>query len=172
MPGSHTDATGGLQSGSSMSDMVAGLASDKWLDRHAAEVGLLSLGRSAVPTLVDCLDSTSAQVRRGAAKVLKGVAGIADPSVAVALARALVDNDGGVRWLAADALIAMGPKSIGPVLRLLVQRGDSPWAQEGAHHVLRQLAVPQTNAVVHALEDHFPELTVPVAANAALNALA
>jgi len=148
--------------------LLARLASDRWADRRAAEDELEGLGMAAVPALVDCLRSDSDGVRWGAVKVLGE---IGDPSAISALVEALEDPDAGVRWLAAQALISVGPSAFLPLLRQLVTGADSHWLQEGAHHVLRGLQTSTVRPVVRALEDRFPSLTVPVAANEALKAL-
>lgn len=150
-------------------ELVARLGSEWWADRRAAEDGLQKLGTAVVPALINCLLTGPDQVRWGAAKVLGE---IADPSATLALVEALDDTNGGVRWIAAQALIAAGPGALVPLLRRLITRADSPWLQEGAHHVLRGLATPTVSPVIRALEDRFPALTVPVAANEALKALA
>ena len=121
-----------------------------------------------MPALTDALTSRSELVRWGAAKVLGD---IANPSSAEALVRALEDEDGGVRWLAAQGLIAIGPGALRPLCRRLLAASDSPWLHEGAHHVLRAIGTPVAIPVVHALEGHFPALTVPTTASEALKRL-
>lgn len=52
---------------------------------------------------------------------------------------ALIDlmetDDAGVRWKAAETLASLGKASLVPVLRALVDKSDSRWLLEGAHHV-------------------------------------
>ena len=155
-------------SGADVAELLARRARDRWPDRRDAADGLENLGTAAVPALVDCLRSDSDGVRWGAVKVLGE---IGDPSAISALVEALEDPDAGVRWLAAQALISVGPNAFLPLLRQLVTGADSHWLQEGAHHVLRGLQTSTVRPVVQALEDRFPSLTVPVAANEALKAL-
>lgn len=141
------------------------LGSGRWADRRGAEDALRDIGPAAVPSLVNALHGGSDEVRWGAVKVLGE---IADPSAAPALIEALEDTNGGVRWLAAQALVAVGASAVVPLLRRLLSRADSPWLQEGAHHVLRSLGTPALSPVIRALEDRFPGLTVPLVANEAL----
>ena len=148
--------------------LITQLANDRWAERRAAEDGLRKAGPAAVGPLTAALRSDSDRLRWGAAKVLGE---LRDASAAPALAESLEDEDGGVRWLAAQGLIAIGQPAVVPVLRRLLSRADSPWFQEGAHHVLRGLATPAISPVIHALEARFPEMTAPVAANEALKAL-
>ncbi len=99
-----------------------------------------------------------------------------DPAAAPALVEALRDAQSGVRWLAAEGLIALGPSGLEPLLQALVKHSDSAWLREGAHHVLRDLARGNLEKVVRpvltALEDIEPSLEVPWAAEAALDAMA
>jgi len=151
-----------------LNTLIAGLGSNSWSERRVAEDGLVRFGPDAIPALITALRSPRSQVRWGAAKVLGS---IGSDSAASALATTLEDSDGGVRWLAADGLIAMGPKAAIPVLRELETRPNSPWLQEGAHHVLRALKLPATKSVIRALEGRFPEMTVPVEAYKAMRDL-
>jgi HEAT repeat protein len=149
--------------------LVQLLRSPRWRDRIAGERGFERAGPDAIPELVFCLTHPDDQVRWGAAKVLRS---LPDARAAGALAAALEDMNGGVRWLASDALIAIGPAGVTAVLRRLISHADSPWLQEGAHRVLSAVGGAQTAPVIRALEAHFPEMTVPVAASSALRLLA
>jgi HEAT repeat protein len=88
------------------------------------------------------------------------------------MVRALEDESFGVRWLAAEGLIAMGQAGIPSLLRALMVRSDSPWLRAGAHHVLRSLAENPLHQylapVLAALDDVEPTLAVPIAAHDAL----
>ncbi len=149
-------------------EYITQLASDRWLDRVSAEQALRGMRAAAVPALTGALSTGPDQVRWGAARVLGD---IADPASGAALVTALEDSAGGVRWLAAKGLIAIGPAAILPLLRQLLTRADSPWLQEGAHHVLMGLATPTLSPVIRALEERFPALAVPVAASEVLKEL-
>ena len=80
------------------------------------------------------------------------------PTVAVVerLVTALEDEESGVRWAAAAALIDCGEAALVPLLNALVAQADSTWLREGAHHVFsstRSLKVQQATAdVVKALK--------------------
>jgi HEAT repeat protein len=144
------------------------LESERWFDLRMAETALRDLGPRAIPALVRTLETGSSQARWCAAKVLGD---IADARATEALVAALEDEDGGVRWLAAAALVAIGPSVVVPLLRRLLWRADSPWTQEGVHHVLRSMRTPTLAPVITALEGRFPALAVPVAAHEALKRL-
>ncbi len=148
--------------------LVAALGSDRWGDRRRAEDQLRQLRAAAVPALIEALSSEASHVRWGAAKVLGEIR--ATPAVEK-LVLSLEDEDGGVRWLAATSLIAIGKSSLIPLLRRILRRPDSPWLQEGTHHVLRGVQDDATQPVLAALESHYPAEAVPPAVNDALAAL-
>jgi HEAT repeat protein len=105
------------------------------------------------------------------ARACRELAALRDPAAIPALLDALEDEDGGVRWLAAVALIELREAAVIPLLERLLQRVESPWFREGAHHVLRSLVTPTLTPVVEALTKPFPEESVPLAVNEALKAL-
>lgn len=153
--------------------LIAQLASDDGLVRVNARQSLVTIGAPAVALLIEALRDANRQVRWEAAKALSE---IVDPAAAPALARALQDREFGVRWLAAEGLIVLGSRGLVPVLRALVEGSDSIRLRQGAHHVLHDLArrgdlTQVLQPVLAALEGIEPSLQVPVAAEAALEAL-
>ena len=78
------------------------------------------------------------------------------PEVVERLVAALEDEESGVRWAAAAALIDCGDAALTPLLHALISQADSTWLREGAHHVFsntRSLKVQQATAdVVTALK--------------------
>jgi HEAT repeat protein len=170
--GSHASALARRQY-ESTSSAIADLARDDTLVRVHARDWLVGIGGPAVPALIEALADPNRQVRWDAAKALSQ---IADPAAAPALVRALRDRGFGIRWLAAEGLIALGSKGLVPLLRALIQHSDSVWLRQGAHHVLHDLAKRDLKDVLQpvlaALEGIEPSLTVPLAARAALEALA
>ena len=106
----------------------------------------------------------------------KALCGIADPLAASALVNALDDRDGDVRWLAAEGLAALGRDGLQPLLAALLQRAESCWFCEGAHHVCHTLVKrkklgPILRPVLAALKQSEPEVAVPPAAYTALSRL-
>ncbi len=75
-----------------------------------------------------------------------------------------------MRWLAAEGLIRMRKASLKPIFQALIERSDSKWLREGAHHVLHALAKSglddRVAPVLAALEGIEPTATVPNAAGA------
>ena len=133
----------------------------------------MSLGKPAVPSLIQLLSHRTPHVRWEAAKALGG---IADPIAASALVSALDDPDGDVRWLAAEGLAALGRDALQPLLAALIQRARSGGLCEGAHHVCRVLARKKRlgsilRPVLAALEQSEPEAAAPLAAYTALSRL-
>lgn len=154
--------------------LIATLAGNDGLERQRARESLVDIGKPAVAALIEVLAAPDSNyhTRWEAAKALSD---LEDPEAASVLVNALEDEDFGVRWLAAEGLIAMGRDGLAPLLEALVKRSDSASLREGAHHVLRMLNKGDLHAqigpVLAALEDVEPILEVPVATHAALDAL-
>ena len=132
----------------------------------------MTLGHPAVGPLIPLLDDGHDHVRWEAAKSLGE---IGDPAVAPALVKTLEDRDAGVRWLAAEGLIRMRRAGLPALFHALIERPDSVWLREGAHHVLHALAkhglADRVSAVLAALEDIEPEAAIPAAARKALDSV-
>jgi len=116
--------------------LAADLASLSPVARRNARKALVAIGKLAVPSLIRLLSHRKPLVRWEGAKSL---CGIADPLAASALVNALDDRDGDVRWLAAEGLAVLGQESLQPLLAALIQRAESCWFCEGAHHVCHTL---------------------------------
>jgi hypothetical protein len=169
-PGSSPSMESGPEA---VGSLTAQLASDDGLVRVNARQSLVAIGAPAVASLIEALRDANSQVRWEAAKALSE---IVDPAAAPALVRALQDRGFGVRWLATEGLIALGSRGLTPLLRALVERSDSVRLRQGAHHVLHDLArrrdlTQVLQPVLAALDGIEPSLQVPVAAEAALEAL-
>jgi hypothetical protein len=155
--------------GGMIDSLIAALASRDGLKRHEARMRLVKCGHECVGELIPMLKHPRQQVRWEAAKAL---AMIADRAAATALADALTDTDGDVRWVAAEGLITLGDCSIWPVLRLLMSEAGSEQVREAAHHVLHAFNDGRSAAslapVLAALRGPSPETAVPVEAYRAL----
>jgi HEAT repeat protein len=167
------NAAGRGESQQDVDSLMSALASADPVTRERARLALIEKGDEAVPALIDALTHPRTQTRWEAAKALVENS---NPASASSLVRALEDTDAGVRWLAAEALIALQRDALAPLLHALIDRPDSPWLREGAHHVLHELMGGRCGnwlaPVLAALEDATPEEVVPLAAESALNALA
>ncbi len=172
----HQSAAFGHANPAAIRTLMDVLCDRHTLKRQRARLSLVDIGSPAVPYLVQALEDPDSEecTRWEAAKALSD---IGDPAAAPALVNVLGQDElFGIRWLAAEGLIALGRKGLVPLLNALIQRSDSTWLREGAHHVLRTLAqeglYAQVAPVLVALEDIEPAVQVPPAARAALDALA
>jgi hypothetical protein len=139
--------------------------------RKRAEVRdqLLEMGAAALPALLAALTDPSDTVRWQAAKALSQ---IHDPETANDLIDAMEDDDFGVRWLAAEGLIAMGSASLDAVLQGLTSCFDSIRIREGARHVLHAMVDggfhdESIEKLLHSLQGLAPAAEVAWAAEAA-----
>jgi HEAT repeat protein len=155
-----------------MGALIADLGVKDGLVRERARQSLVAIGGPAVASLIEALADRNEQMRWEAAKALGQ---IGDPVSAYALVNALEDEVFDVRWLAAEGLIALGREALLPLLQALIERSDSPWLREGAHHILHNLCRGDLEEVLQplltALEDVEPSIEVPLAAGSALDAL-
>ncbi len=117
--------------------LVGELASEDGMARKRARETLVLVGEPAVAPVRALLASPQKRVRWEAVKTLAAM--IDAPSVE-AFVRQLDDEHSEVRWLAADGLIGLGPRSAGPVLKSLLREPLSPGHRQMARRVLRQLS--------------------------------
>lgn len=152
--------------------LIANLANKDGIVRVKARQQLVAYKKRSVTPLIRTLSNKSDYVRWEAAKALSQ---IGNPESIQALLRALEDNMFDVRWLAAEGLIRIGRKTVIPLLEALVKYSDSQWLREGIHHVLHDMNKGKLSKVLRpvlvALEGPEPSLEVPLAAQAALEAL-
>jgi HEAT repeat protein len=152
--------------------LIADLASGESIVRIKARASLISRRQRSVEPLLTALSNKNQWVRWEAAKALSQ---IHDPSSVNGLVKALRDKMFDVRWLAAEGLIAIGRKSIVPLLQALVDYSDSVWMREGAHHVLHELCRGDIKQVLRpvlvALEDLETPVEVPFIAKKALDTI-
>ena len=134
---------------------------------YTARQLLVKMGEQGVPALTEALRDPDPRLRWEVAKALAEIASpehTASIEAGKALVTALEDNEPGVRWLAADALVAMGPASLDPLLHGLLQRSESVWLREGAHHVLHFFArgnlAPVIDPIIEALDGVLPAISV------------
>ena len=137
-----------------------------------ARQALVAMGGSAVPYLVDALKFRKGWVRWEAAKALGQIPG---PAATRALVDALGDKTFDVRWLAAEGLVPRGRKGLRGLMQALVEKSDSAWFREGAHHVLFDLSQgylgDKVKPVLEALEDVDASVKVPLKAKTLLDLL-
>lgn len=154
--------------------LIAAMAEDHGLTRLKARQALVAMNRDAVAPLAKALQHSDWRIRWGAAKALGQ---IGDPSAADALIKSLEDERPGVRWLAAEALIALRPAGLHALLEALTHHSDSIWLREGAHHIIHDIVEKDPDLshvlapVAAALDDVEPVIEAPPAAQTALRQL-
>jgi HEAT repeat protein len=165
-------ASGSGASKATIKSLIADLASKDGVVRVKARQQLVAHKKRSVAPLIRTLSNENDWVRWEAAKALSQ---IGNPASIQALLEALTDKKFEVRWLAAEGLIRVGRKAIFPLLEALVKHSDSYWLREGIHHVLHDINRGKIRKVLppvlSALEGPEPSLEVPLAAQAALDAL-
>lgn len=145
---------------------------DGFVRMQAREV-LTCIGAPAVAELIHSLPSANSQLRWQIIKILDG---IQDPAAAHVLVEQLKDDNAGIRWAASDALIALRRDAVPPLLETLMRDSDSLWFRQAAHHILHvfkdagKLSEVEEK-VFEALEDVEPAMSVPWAAEKALESL-
>lgn len=113
--------------------LVSDLVGSDGLKRRRARAELIRIGGPAVRFLHRLLEDDRWRVRWEAAKALGA---IADPASAGPLTARLDDPNSSVRWLAAEALVRLGPCCVEALLHELVRCERSPRFRHAAHHVL------------------------------------
>lgn len=152
--------------------LIAELSRKDGLVRERARQSLVAIGAPAVASLIEALANPNELLRWEAAKALGE---IGNPTAAPALVAALEDNVFDVRWLAAKGLISLGSEGLVPLLEALIERSDSLWLRQGAHHVLHDVSEGGLKEILRpvlaALDDIEPSVEVPFAAKTVLNVL-
>jgi HEAT repeat protein len=159
-----------------INDLVNKLSNNDGFVREKARLALIDIGEEAVPAIVKALASNQ-QVRWEAAKALVK---IADPRSIAPLIKVLQDEVFDIRWLAAEALIAIGTDSIKPLLAALADESKELFLREGAHHVIKYIISQNPKkremneilkSVESALDGSVPSIMVAGAAKDALEKL-
>ena len=153
--------------------LIGLLASENGLTRKQARRCLVRQGDRAARALLDPLSSDNPVLRTEAAEALLY---IASPLAARALVEALDDPEFGVRWLAAEALIALKCDGLVPLLEGITRHAASLWFRQAAHHVLHdhycERMSDELRPVLEALGERVAQDTAPVAAGDVLQRIA
>lgn len=143
-------------------NLISDLSSTDDFIRLKARRELLEAGHPAHAQLLEALKDPNCLVRWEAANVLGGTG---DPEVAPALIAALEDGEFEVRWVAAEALIRIGKDGLKNLFHALIERADSAFLREGAHHVLHKMAQGEFKVfltpILIALESRQPSVDLP-----------
>ena len=145
--------------------------------RQTARLALVDIGTEATLPLTKILADRDRQTRWEAAKALGA---IADPAAIPALINTLEDDIFDIRWLASEALVAIGPDCVRPLLERLSASSDKLFFREEARHVLKYILRdnPKANEliailkpVVDALNGSAASVEAPCVARTALDKL-
>jgi len=118
-------------------DLLKRLVSlDNYHKHIDAKQKLEKQGKKILPVLYVLTHSKSDVIRKEAVKIIKVVGDRTSIPVAIKL---LEDNDGDIRWIAAESLIHIGRQSIRPLLQAIYNNPEAYYLREGAHHVMAAL---------------------------------
>ncbi|MCX5998938.1 MAG: HEAT repeat domain-containing protein [Chloroflexi bacterium] len=169
-PDNSRDAAGRQAGVAGIAQLIDDLTRKDVYKCRRARWALVEMGERAVPYLVDVLNKQKGWVRWEAAKALGQIRGTA---ATAALVSALGDKNFDVRWLAAEGLIIRRRAALVPLMQALIEKSDSAWFREGAHHVLFDLSQQNlgelVKPVLDALEDVDSAVEVPFKAKALLD---
>lgn len=140
---------------SDINALIAELSDHDGMARQKARFELEKIGDPAVDALIGVLQTQSGPAVWEAAKALIK---IRSPKAAPALVDTLENNDPGVRWVASEALTALGMHGLEPLMAALASRSTSGTLRDGAHHVLNTLITKNY------LLDKYAEMVKPVLA--------
>lgn len=121
----------------SVEDLIRQLSDKDGFARKRARHELVLIGEPALPSLFEVLEGSAKRPRWEAAKAL---AELAAPSTIPALIALLSDPEPDLRWLGAEGLVRVGPRSLPAVLQELIKRPESIDIRRATHHVFRELS--------------------------------
>ena len=155
-----------------VNSLADALGSSDPAERERTREALVAAGHAAIIPLLIKLYSPIDHVCWEAAKAL---CAIKDPAAADALVEVLDHENDEVRWVAAQALIALGPEGLKQTLYALLTKAHSIDVRKGAHHVVAHFAQRMSGSFLKPLLASFggfePAVEIPLAALNALHEL-
>ena len=152
--------------------LVADLTCTDVIKCQNARRRLVQIGESAVKCLEEALLDKNHWVHWEAAKAL---AEIGSPTATKALIQALEHREFDQRWIAAEGLTSIGRPALIPLLERLIDRPQSLWLQQSAHHVMSDTKSDELHQIVgpviEAIEGPEPSVEVPLTARKAIEIL-
>jgi HEAT repeat protein len=121
---------------SELQQLIKALCSNNGLEREKARKTLVAKGKDSLDYLMELLSHPRHICRWEAVKTMEE---IGDPDSIPMFIQALEDDKSDVRWIAAEGLIKLGRQSIEPLLKALIDKSDTVFVLEGAHHVFFDL---------------------------------
>ena len=125
-----------IENSEELQQLLSTLGNDDGLKRKKARETLVAKGSEITEFLIELLSHPRYIFRWEAVKALEE---IGDPDTIPALIRTLEDDKSDVRWIAAKALINIGMPTVKPLLKTLIEKPDSIFILEGAHHIFYDL---------------------------------
>ena len=117
-------------------ELIENLDASDGVVRERARRNLVRIGPAAVDYLAELVYTKNERLRWEAVKTLSE---IVNPAAIPLLIDALEDDKSSIRWLGAEGLIMLGRESVKPLLEALINRPDSVFIREGAHHFFHDL---------------------------------
>ncbi len=118
-------------------ELLDTLRGDDGMGRKRARETMVLIGDEIVPEMQALLAEGTKRERWEAAKTL---AALVDPSSLDTLIDLLAERESDIRWIAADGLIALGPRVVVPLLKSLLAGPPTRGQAEMSGRVLRKLA--------------------------------
>ncbi len=132
----HDKSQKGTENQKIIKELIKNLGNSDGVIRERARRKLVSIGPSAIDYLAELVYTKNEMLRWEAVKTLSE---IVNPVAIPLLIDALEDDKSSIRWLAAEGLIMLGREAVKPLLEALVNRTDSVFIREGAHHFFHDL---------------------------------
>ncbi len=122
--------------GLEIQQLIKSLCSNNGQERQKARSALVEKGIRSIDFLMELLNSPKHIYRWEAIKTIEEIN--APQSIPIFL-DALEDEKSDIRWIAAEGLINLGKLSVEPLLKRLLEKSESIFVLEGAHHVFIDL---------------------------------
>jgi HEAT repeat protein len=118
-------------------DLMEALRGEDGMGRKRARETMVLIGDEIAPRMRTLLAEGTKRERWEAAKTL---AALVDPSSLDTFIQLLSERESDIRWIAADGLIALGPRVVVPLLKSLLAEPPTRGQAEMSGRVLRKLA--------------------------------
>jgi len=120
----------------SISELIEELGGDDGRKREKARAALVKKGKDSIKPLKKQLDHPKHLYRWEVMMALKDIAG---EELIPLFIKKLYDEEGDIRWIAAEGLIQEGAKAVNPILKALLEDTESVFLLAGTHHIFREL---------------------------------
>lgn len=121
--------------------IVERLCDKDGIKRKEAREKLVGIGKQVLEYINDLFDNDDHHCRWEAIKLAEE---IGSPESIPVFLTALEDDESDIRWIAAEGLIRTGKNAVVPLLSLIIEKHDSVFVLNGAHHVFYRLNVKKS----------------------------